>query len=122
QGAVFAAKDLDLRAAAGAGRGDDVGETVAVHIPGRDADAAPERRIVSEEAEQRLAGDAVEDLDVRPAALVGGGDDVRMAVAVDVAGGHEDAAAEVLVEGEEAAQRPGHELPGGAAEDSHQPA
>src|SRR5205085_4497752 len=97
---------------------DDVALAVAVDVADRHAHAAAERLGVGHVVvhqlhghvdRHRLAGrvqvaldgrhgpGAVERLDVRPAALAGAGDDVGVAVAVDVADGHVDAAAEALV-------------------------
>src|SRR5262249_46779390 len=53
-----------------------------------------------EAAQQRVVQLAAEDLDVRPAADGGGGDDVGGAVLVDVGGGDVDAALERRVVGE----------------------
>src|SRR5205823_8042670 len=71
-------------------------------------EAGPE----GEEAADLRVGGAVEDLDVGEGAGVGADDDVGHAVAVNVAGRHEDAAAEAG-EGEEAADQ----LAGLAVED-----
>src|SRR5437588_703805 len=67
--------------AAGPGAGHDVGKTVAVDVAGRHGDPAPEADVVREEGAHHLPGRAVEDLDVRPAAGAGPGDDVRQPVA-----------------------------------------
>src|SRR5207302_1882187 len=94
-GKVGAAEDLDLRAAARPGAGNDVGLAVAVHVPGGDEHAAGEFGVVGEKAAEQGQVDAAEDLDVRAAAGARAGNDVIGAVAIDVAGGHADAAAEV---------------------------
>src|SRR5439155_20754208 len=76
---VLAAEHFDVGEAADAGAGEDVGNAVAVHIAGRYANPAGERRIVGEETELQRAGLGVEDLDVRPAAFAGPGhDDPRL--------------------------------------------
>ena len=45
-----AVPDADVRAAARAGPGDDVGQAIAVDVAGRDVHAAGERRVVGKEA------------------------------------------------------------------------
>src|SRR5207244_1698663 len=97
-----AVPDLDVRSAAFAGAGDDVGVPVAVHVTDGDVDAAVELRVVGHEPLKFGAGLAVEHLDERQTAGAGGGDDLRHAVAGDVAGGDADAAAVRLVIGQEA--------------------
>src|SRR5581483_7808975 len=90
-----------------AGPGHDVGLAVAGHVAGGDEHAAREARGVGVEALEQAAVPAAEDLDVRPAPRTGPGDDVVHTVAVDVAGGHADAAGEDRVVGVEAEpQRP----------------
>src|SRR5439155_1946378 len=84
----------------GAGPDNDLGPAVDVEIGRRHADAAPVDR-EGEETDRFGAGAAVEHLDVAPrGAGVGADNDVVEAVAVDVAGGHVDAAL-VTGEGEE---------------------
>src|SRR5205823_2987237 len=83
------------------GPGNDLGLAVAVHVGGDDVYAAREAGIVREELHDQVAGHAVEDFDVRAAALAGAGDNVGRAVAVDVADGDADAALERLVVGHE---------------------
>src|SRR5207253_2623409 len=95
------AEDLDVRPAAGPGAGDHLGPAVAVGVAGGDVDAAGEARVVGEPARHELAGGAVEDLDVRPAAGAGGGDDVRHLVAGHVGERDPDAAGEAGRVGEE---------------------
>src|SRR5204862_13079 len=80
QRTVPAAERLDVRPAAGADAGDDVGEAVAVHVAGRHVHAASEVRGVGHELADQVAGPAVEDLDVRAAAGAGRGDEVVVAV------------------------------------------
>src|SRR5207237_172114 len=70
---------------------------VVVRVAGSDEDAAREREIVGEEALQERAIGAAEDFDVRAAARSGSGNDVRHAVAIDVANRHADPAAEATV-------------------------
>src|SRR5438105_1051103 len=100
-GVVGAAELLHVRAAAGAGPGDDLGLAVAVHVAGRHAHAAGEVGAVGEEVGERLAVGAVEDLDLREAPRPGADHQVILAVAVDVTGRHEHATAEGRREGEE---------------------
>ena len=89
-----AVERLDVRAAAGPGPGDDVGIAVAVDVAGGHAHAAGESGGIGEEVVDDVIVGAAEDLDVRPAAGAGPGNDVGLAVAVDVADGHVDAAGE----------------------------
>src|SRR5262249_44054152 len=98
---VLAAEDLDLRPTPGAGADDDVRGAVAVDVGRGDVDAAAEGGVERHEAHQQRAGLAVEDLDLRPAAGAGADDDVRHAVAVDIAAGHPHAAEEARGEGVE---------------------
>src|SRR5207249_2820702 len=90
--AGHAIEDLDVRPAAGARPGDDVGQAVAGDVAGRHGDAAAEAGPVGKVAFQQRAVLAAKDLDVRPAAGARPGDDVSEAVAIDVADGHVDAA------------------------------
>src|SRR5262249_48282860 len=66
-----------------------------------DTDAAREARVEGREAPQQGAVEAAEDLHVRPAARAGARDDIGVAVAVDVAGGHVDAPGEARIVGQE---------------------
>src|SRR5262249_33868251 len=113
---VGPAEDPDVRPAARAGAGDDVREAVAVDVGRGDEHPATERGRIGEKAAdgagQELERPAVKYFDVRPASRAGGGNDVRNAVAVDVAAGHAHAAAERAVEGIELE---GH-LPGSRVE------
>src|SRR5262249_59256871 len=86
--AIRTAEDPDVRAAAGAGRGDDVRHAVALDVADRHVHAPGEARVVGEERPQDRAVEAAHDLDVRTAAGTGPGHDVRHAVPVDVAHGH----------------------------------
>src|SRR5207249_2577150 len=81
---------------------DNVGEAVAVHVAGSDVDAAGEGHVVGEKLPEKGAVTAVVDMNIRPAAGTRPGDDVRHAIAVDVADGHTDAAGEIRGVGEEA--------------------
>ena len=83
--------------------GDDVGEAVAVDVARGHVHAAGECRVVGEEAADWREGHAVPDPDVRSAAGPRAGDDVRAAIAVDVARGDEHASGERRVVREEAA-------------------
>src|SRR5207247_306068 len=98
---VGAAEHGHVRAAARARAGDEVGVAVAVHVAGRHVAAAGKVRVVGEELADQVSGLAVVDVDVRPAARGRGGDNVRHAVAGDVADRHADAAAEIRVVGVE---------------------
>src|SRR5207248_5459152 len=98
---VFAAEGDDVGAAALVGADDDVGEAVAVEVAGRHVLAAGEARVVGEELADQVAGAAVVDVDVRPAARPGGRDHVRDAVAGHVAHRHAHAAGEGGRVGEE---------------------
>ncbi len=69
-------------------------------------------------AAHRLTGAAIEDAHVRAAPVARAGDQVGIAIAVDVAGRHEDAAGKLPVVGVEARQRPFNRLPLGI-EDAH---
>src|SRR5205814_1772500 len=91
----------DLRAAAGAGAGDDLEAAVAVHVARGDGDAAGEALIVGEVLLQEGAVLAAENADLGPAAGAGAADHVVETVAVDVAGRDVDAAREAGIEGEE---------------------
>src|SRR5205823_3748322 len=91
---------LDVRPAAGPGPGDNVRPAVAVHVLGRHGHAAAETWSVGEEALQQRPGIG-EDFHMRPAASPGAGDDVRLAVAVDVTRGHEHTTGEVRAVSEE---------------------
>src|SRR5690606_8699125 len=88
--ARVAAEDLHVRPGAGPGARDDVGTPVAVHVARGHGDAAAERRVVGEEGGGFGPGRATEYLHVRTAARAGAGHDVRVAIAVDVAGGNVD--------------------------------
>src|SRR5262249_43247488 len=77
------------------GAEDDVGLAVAVDVPGRHQDAARKRRLIErEEGHDRLERHAVEHLDLGRSPGPGAADDVRVAVAVDVADRHPDTARE----------------------------
>src|SRR5262249_21226860 len=100
-----AVKNADLRQPTRPGPSDDVGLAVAVDVARRNADTAAERLWKGEEVEQDGIGGAAESLDLRQGthvqagddvweAGVGTNDDIGLAVAIDVAGSHEDAAAE----------------------------
>src|SRR5262245_41044878 len=97
-----AIENLHVRPAARAGAGDDVGAAVACHVPGGDTDAAREVGTIGHEPAEQTQVRTAEDLDVRPAARAGAGNDVRLAVAVHVAGRHEHTAAEARPVGHEA--------------------
>src|SRR5581483_6336475 len=62
QGARLAVEHLDVRPAARAGGGDDVGHAVAVHVPGGDADAAAEAGVVGQDRAHEV-GAAIVDVD-----------------------------------------------------------
>src|SRR5207247_657882 len=98
---VRAAEDDDVRSAPRVGADDDVGEAVAIDVAGGDERAPGEVGIIGEELADQLARPAVVDVDVGSAARARRGDDVRDAVAVNVADGHADAAREVRIVGKE---------------------
>src|SRR5207302_4016730 len=104
--AILAAEDIHVRAAAGVGADDNVGEAVAVDVARSHVDAAAERGVKGHEIADRpgelVARRAVEDADVGTAARPGAGDDVWGAVVVHVADRHANAAREARVLGEEA--------------------
>src|SRR5437764_664780 len=75
QRVVLAAKDFNVGFGAGVGPGDYVGETVIVDVAGRHEDTAGEGGGIGEEAGQLRAILAAENLDVRPRARAGPGDD-----------------------------------------------
>src|SRR5262245_60167983 len=87
-------KSFDVGPAASAGTGDDVRQAVAVHIPGRDADAALESAVVCHEFVHEIIRSAVEKLYVWSAALAGAGDDVGATVAIYVSDSDVDPAGE----------------------------
>src|SRR5262249_11331909 len=91
---VLAAEDFDVRPAARSGPGDDIHETVAVDVAGRNEYAAGESGAVGKEAVEERQVLAAEDFDVWSAAGAGPRDYVVDAVAVDVAGGDTHAAVE----------------------------
>src|SRR5436190_759210 len=78
--------------AAGTGAADNIGKAVAIRVARGHADAAGEVDVVGEEAHEPAAVLAAEHGHVRSAASVGAAADVGEAVAIDVAGGHIDAA------------------------------
>src|SRR5262249_18740304 len=101
---------------AGAGASDDVGAAVAVEVPRGYMHAARKRRTICKKvAQERAIGDlgvrlqlsefgAVDDLDLRAAARACAGDDVDVAVHVDIGHGDVDTAGEPGAVSEEAAQ------------------
>src|SRR5262249_55611867 len=94
------AKNPDVWAGARPRPGDDVGIAVAVHVAGGHVDAAGERRRVGIETGNLVGlpdgerARPVKDLDIRPAARPNAGDDIGVAVVVNVGSGHMDAAFE----------------------------
>src|SRR5438034_1114030 len=128
-----AVEGFDERRVTSAGGGDNVCPAVAVDVGGRHPHTAGEDRAVGQEAGRFRAGDiagrylnapsergavgievvqkrsagATEDLDLRPAAVAGGGDDVGFAVAVDVPGRHEHAPRESGIVSQEIAHGAG---------------
>jgi hypothetical protein len=81
----------DTRHAAGAGAGNDVGQAVAIDVASGDVDAVGRGVRVGNEAAEQGAVATAEDLDDRQGADIGAGDDVRVAVAVDIPGRDIDA-------------------------------
>src|SRR5262249_54024807 len=98
-------EDFDLRSAGGARARNDVGLSVAVDIARGHANPARESHGISVEAADFGAGLAAKDAHVRTAGRAGAGDHIREAVAIDVAGGDENAAAEGGIVSHEAADR-----------------
>src|SRR5688500_14821352 len=92
--------------ASGSGSGDNIVSAVAVHITRGDKHAAGKSGMIGKKAahgsSQRLAGEAVEDADMRSAARSGGRDDIRHAITANVPHRHAHAAGETRVIGEEA--------------------
>src|SRR5207244_7711043 len=89
-----AAEDADAGRIARPFADNDVAETIAVHVADGGVEPGPRAGVEGEEAGDDLEIDAAENDDLRPAAGAGAGDEVGRAVAVEVAGGHVDAAAE----------------------------
>src|SRR5262245_45668118 len=90
---VAAVEDADVRAAVGAGAGDQVDLAVAVGVAGGNEDRPLEAGVVGEEVLQHRARvGAAEDFHRHSTAAVAGGDEVGDAVAVEVGGGQVDAA------------------------------
>src|SRR5262249_48290846 len=87
----------------GPSAGNDVVLAIAIHVAGRDANAAGETPVISEEAGKQCAGAPAEGLDMGPAAGIRASDDVGEPVAVHIASRHEDAAVEIRGLGKEAA-------------------
>src|SRR5438128_5605276 len=75
------AENGNVRSAAGAGAGNDLGFAVAVHVSSGDIDACGEIRIVGEEARQHRAISATENRNIGAAAGTGAADDVGVAIA-----------------------------------------
>src|SRR5437763_3664539 len=69
----------------GSGRDHDVGERIAIHITGRHTNAAAETWVENKLLSHECTGE-VEDPYVRSAALTGTDDNLRSAIAIDVAG------------------------------------
>src|SRR5262249_12436042 len=86
KGEIGSAKDFDMRPAPRTGAGDDVGESIVIHIARADARSTGECLAIRVETLQQREIGAAEHLDVGPAAGPGTGNDVRPAVAIDVAG------------------------------------
>src|SRR5690606_40549646 len=103
------------RPAAGAGTSDDLIETVAVDNDRSHTDAAAKIGVVGKQPPQLNTVGAAECAKMGPTAGIGASDDVVMAVAVQVARGHEDAAAEIGVIGKEV---PDYRA-GGSIENAH---
>src|SRR6058998_2545963 len=92
-----------MRPAARPGAGDDVGPAVAGDVGRGDGHAAAEGRVVGREDVEQLPGAAVPDFHDRAAADAGTGDDLGLAVAVDVPDREVDAAGERRLVGHKAA-------------------
>src|SRR5439155_1207463 len=111
--ALESVRDAHVRATAGARDRHDIGAAVAVAIYGRHADAAREAGIVGEEVGEHGVVAAAEGDDIGTAAGIGADNDVRGAIAVDVAGRDKAATGEAGIEGEEDQHQP----PGDAVKD-----
>ena len=115
---VVAVEDLDARPAARPGAGDQVAETVAVHVADGHISSVAERIFEDEEVGgEVLEGQlgerfAVPEGDARSALEAGGDGDVGVAVAVDVADGGAGAAAEGRVVDAEVAEHRGETAAG----------
>src|SRR5262249_52932955 len=88
-------EDSYQRAAAGAGCRDDLGSTIAGQVGSCHAHSSAETSGHGKEIEEESSISAAEDLDLRPAAPVGTGDDVAVTVAVYITSRHIDAAGEL---------------------------
>src|SRR5262249_33618782 len=99
------AEQSNVRAAAGTAAGEDFSAAIAVDIARGNADSAGEVGIIGEKAIQHGAVLAANYGDVRTAAGAGAANDVRGAVAIDVARRHVNAADEVGIEREELTQQ-----------------
>src|SRR5262249_16077918 len=98
-------KDRDFGPATGAGAHYDLGLAVAAPESGRNEDATGKASVEGEEPVDEFAVEAAVNFDVGSAARSGADDDVGLAVAVHVSGGHVNAAPEPGVVGEEIVQR-----------------
>src|SRR5262249_46309644 len=87
-------ENRDVGTTAGVGAADDVSGAIAVHAAGRNVDAAGEMHVVGEKAGQHRAVQPADHGNIGTAAGSGAADNVWIAVAVDVANGHTDAAGE----------------------------
>src|SRR5207249_9832021 len=85
-GAGAAVEHDNLRRAAVARPGDDLGHAVAGHVAECDVDPAAEGRVKGVEGEEHLPGDAIEHVDERGTVHPGPGDRLGDAVAGQVAG------------------------------------
>ena len=116
-GMGMAVENADARQAAGAIGGDDIRAAIAVDVAGGHANAAAEAGAFDVVLEDHGSGTAVEDLDQGAAPRIGPHDDIGMTVAVDIAGGHEDAIDLARTIGGEGAERAGEQLAGLAVKD-----
>ena len=96
---IGARKDLHVRTAALAGASDDVGEAIGIDISGTDENAAGEVGSVREEAAEQGEIESAEDLDMRSAAGASAGDDIGVAIVIDIAAGNVDAASKRRIVG-----------------------
>lgn len=69
-------KNADMRSAAGARAGDDLGKAVASDIPGRDRDAAGKAGMIREEVGEKSTAPSLKHSNVGPAAGSRPGDDI----------------------------------------------
>jgi hypothetical protein len=90
-GTLDSAKSAHMRAAAGAGSGNDVHESISVHIAAGYVDSALELRIVGKELVENCSILSAENSHMRAAAGSRPGNDVRETITVHIPAGYVDA-------------------------------